>query len=302
MATHAQRQHAGATALIKKNVNKKTKKPAAPSAVVARTTRCPGSRGLVLRKQEVAGKVRTSAVTSCAPTEVSVGAPGQQVVRATHEAGAAGRTRSEALRDYWRDVKSGKRVRNERPAELPKDPAANPLFLVPDGQRAKLFVLLRDCPLLETVNAVLRSNGVPEVNNDQLVEFLDDEAEQYWDLRTRRADNEANSLVRLAEKNLPNISTGILTALGQAAFKQVIRDEIEPGAMSRIVTMFLKARSEKRADQMQGLKRRKAENDLGDDAHAAFRKLAEEVDRCPAAQEHFDALQRALAENAEEGE
>ena len=70
--------------------------------------------------------------------------------------------------------------------------------------------------------------------------------------------------------------------------------------MNRMATLFFKARGDDRADETQGFKRRRAENDLGEDMHAAFRKLAEEVDRCPAAQEHFDALQRTLAENAED--
>jgi len=46
---------------------------------VARTTCCPGARSA----QEATEDVRTSPVASCAPTEVSVEAPGQQVVRAT---------------------------------------------------------------------------------------------------------------------------------------------------------------------------------------------------------------------------
>ena len=46
---------------------------------VARTTCCPGARSA----QEVADRVRNSSVASCALIEVSIKAPGQQVVRAT---------------------------------------------------------------------------------------------------------------------------------------------------------------------------------------------------------------------------
>jgi len=47
--------------------------------LVARTTCCPGARSA----QEVTFVIRSAPVTSCASTEVSVEAPGQQVVRAT---------------------------------------------------------------------------------------------------------------------------------------------------------------------------------------------------------------------------
>jgi hypothetical protein len=47
--------------------------------LVARTTCCPGARSA----QEAAEKVRAIRAASCASTDVSVEAPGQQVVRAT---------------------------------------------------------------------------------------------------------------------------------------------------------------------------------------------------------------------------
>jgi len=278
------------------HVKKKTKTKI-PRAKVARTTRCPGARSA----QEVTGGVRDSSVTSCAPTEVSVNAPGQQVVRATHEKGASGRSQSQALQAYWRDVKTGNRVRDEKPAELPRDPAANPLLDLPEGERAKLYVILRDCPLMETVNMLLQERGHAPVTREQFDEFFAEEGESHWEVRTLRAVTEANSLVRLARRYDDNIPEGILTALGQTTFR-LVASGADPATMTRLATLFFKARSDHRATETHGLKRRKAEHELGDDVQVAFRKLAEEVDGCPAAQEPFDALQRALAEKAEGAE
>jgi hypothetical protein len=261
MAPHAEREHTRATALNTENVNKKKLIPGGAAS------------GLPVPPRDMPEDV---------PPKTN-------------------RTRSEAQRDYWRDVKSGKRIRNEKPAELPKAPDHNPIFDLPEAERLKLYARLRDCPLTEVIQAILEEHGVPPVTRDQVNEFFAVEAENLWEVRTLRAVTEANALVRFAEKTDENIPAGILAALGQQTFKLVAAGA-DPAQISRLATLFIKMRSDSRANQMQGLKRRKVEHALGDDMHAAFRKLAEEVDRCPAAQEHFDALQRALAESAEEGE
>ena len=288
MATHPQRQHAGPTALNRENVNKKTKSNVEAGVAVDR--RATGAE-TDATPREHANTSEPRARRSRATDET----------RATHEKGAAGRTQSQALKDYWRDVKSGKRARNDQPVETPKDPNRNPLLDLPDADRAKLFVMLRLCPYLETANLAMRERGLPEVDQVQLDEFHKEEADHYWEVNTARAITEADALVRMGEKAVPKLSAGMLTALAQEAFKQ-ITNGVDPALMTRMATLFFKARGDNRADEMQGFKRRKAEHDLGDEMHAAFRRLAEEVDRCPAAQEHFDALQRALAENAEEAE
>jgi len=274
MAPHAQRQHAGPTALTKKNVKKKTNKTAEAGVAVDR--RATGS---------------DADATSTEGAEIN--AP-----RARRSTATPRRTRSEILRDYWRDVKSGKRTRNEKPAELPPDPNRNPLLDLPEAERVKLYVLLRDCPLMETVQMLLEERGIFGITREQVDDFFVEEGLHFWEVRSLRAATEANALVRFAEQCDENIPAGILAALGQETFRQVTRGT-DPAAITRFATLFLKVRSDNRADEMQGLKRRKVEHDLGDDLHAAYRKLAQEVDRCPAAQEHFDALQRALAENTE---
>ncbi len=225
--------------------------------------------------------------------------PGQQVVRATQDAKPK-RTRSEILRAYWRDVKSGKRVRKETPAELPKDPNCNPLLKLADMERSQLYVLLRECPHAATANEVLRQRGIAAITTPQLQEFLDEEAYHYWEIRSACAAREAGALVHVAEKSLPVLSTGILAALGQEAFKQVSSGNADPAAMSRIVSLFFKARGDGRTDEMHELKCRKLLGELEGRLGQAFANLAEEVKHHPAAQEAFDALQRELAENGED--
>ena len=118
--------------------------------------------------------------------------------------------------------------------------------------------------------------------------------------RITRAAEEANALVRLVEKSPVKYSAGILAALGQEMFRQIASGQIQPDAMGRLATLFLKARSDERADQMQALKREKLRHELEGQVNQALNQLAEEVDRHPAAREAFEALKRELADHAEE--
>ena len=115
-------------------------------------------------------------------------------------------------------MKSGKRARNDQPIETPRDPNRNPLLDLSDADRAKLFVMLRECPYLETANFVLRERGIAPATQVQLDEFHKVESDHYWEVRTARAVTEADSLVRLGEKAVPKLSTGMLAALAQEAF------------------------------------------------------------------------------------
>ncbi len=209
------------------------------------------------------------------------------------------RTHREAQLDYWREVKSGKRVRNEKPRPLTKDPGRNSLLDLPDGLRSKLYVLIRDCPVLETVNELLARHKLEAINEDQLTEFLNEEHLHHWELRAVRARNEADTVVRTLEKSVPAFSAGMVAALGQEAFRQVVSDSADPGVMSRIVTLFIKARGHLRTDEMHELKREKLLGELDDRIAQALQNLAEHVKDHPAAQEAFEALQREMAETAE---
>ncbi|HEX4141316.1 MAG TPA: hypothetical protein VHY09_13285, partial [Candidatus Methylacidiphilales bacterium] len=133
----------------------------------------------------------------------------------------------------------------------------------------------------------------------QIEEFHQEEAQHHWEMRTGRAAVEADALVRLVEKSGGNFSAGMLAALGQEAFRQIASGSADPGVMSRIGTLFMKARSDDRADQMQQLKRRKMERELGDDAESSLEQLADLVQDHPAAREALDALRRELAANPE---
>jgi hypothetical protein len=179
--------------------------------------------------------------------------------------------------------------------------SVNPLFDLPEEQRAKLFAWLRECPYDDAVQHLLRDQGMPEATRAQLNDFFQHEAEQHWEKRISRAAQEANALVLLAEKSPARFSAGILAALGQEAFRQIASGQVEPAAMGRLATLFLKARSDERADQMQELKREKLRHELQGQIDHALEKLAEEVDRHPVAREAFEALRKELATSMEEG-
>jgi hypothetical protein len=149
---------------------------------------------------------------------------------------------------------------------------------------------------------MIREKGLPEVSEDQISEFFAQEAEDHWLVRMSRAADEANALVRLAEDNVPKFSAGILAALGQEAFRQIVRGNVDPDTMSKLTKLFMQARSNERVDQMQELKREKLRHELQEQVEHALEKLAEEVERHPEAREAFEALRRELVEHAEKRE
>lgn len=207
--------------------------------------------------------------------------------------------KSEAMREHWRKVRAGV-VPNNHNEVRPARRSVNPLFDLPEEKRAKLFAWLRECPYDDAVRHLLIEEGVADVTTTQLNDFFQHEAEQHWEMRIQRAAQEANALVQLVEKSPVKFSSGILAALGQEAFRQIASGQVEPDAMGKLATLFLKARSDERADQMQELKREKLRHELQGQIDHALEKLAEEVDRHPVAREAFEALRKELATSMEE--
>jgi hypothetical protein len=258
-------------------------------------------------KEKVKGKKEKSknlGVTSC-----GLRSPGQQVVRATTEEDTAAqraaattapkRTKKEAALERWRKIRAGEMP---HPDQTPKTPrrSVNPLFDLPEERRANLFAWLRDCPYDDHVQQMLRDHGIDKATPAQLSDFFQFESEQHWEKRITRAAQEANALVKLVEKSPVRFSAGILAALGQEAFRQIASGQVEPDAMGKLATLFLKARSDERSDQMQELKREKLRHELQGQIDHALEKLAEEVDRHPVAREAFEALRKELATSMEE--
>ncbi len=159
---------------------------------------------------------------------------------------------------------------------------------------------LRECPYDDAVLHMLADDGLPGITHEQLGDFFAREGEEHWEKRLGRAAVEANALVRLAEKSRVQFSAAILAALGQEAFRQIASGQMEPEAMGKMATLFLKARGDERADQMQGLKREKLTRELQGQIEHALEKLAEEVNRNPEAREAFEALQKELANERRE--
>ena len=215
------------------------------------------------------------------------------------ETPAPKRTKREAMLEHWRKVRAGEVPNNH---DLPRPPirSVNPLFDLPEEQRAKLFMWLRECPFDDAVRNMLRDQGIADATPAQLDQFFQFEAEQHWEHRIGRAAVEANALVRLVEKSPVRFSAWILAALGQEAFRQIASGQVEPDAMGKLATLFLKARSDELADQMQELKREKLRRELQGQIDHALEKLAEEVDRHPVAREAFEALRKDLATSMEE--
>ncbi|MEI9999397.1 MAG: hypothetical protein WDO13_09615 [Verrucomicrobiota bacterium] len=203
------------------------------------------------------------------------------------------RTHSEVMRDYWADVHAGRRP-VPQPKELPPVTPGNPLFGLPEKARGQLLLWLRECPFQDAIQEFLKEQGLTGITRGQLDEFFQLEAELHWEQRITRAALEADALVRLVERSPAKFSAGILAALGQEAFRQVASGQVDPDAMGKLATLFLRARSDERAEQMQELKREKLRHELQDQVEHALEKLAEEVERHPEARKAFEALRREL--------
>jgi hypothetical protein len=207
------------------------------------------------------------------------------------------RTRSEASREMWRRKRAEKLAHPDR---VPVRPSVNPLLDLSEERRGKLFSWMRECPYDDHVLQMLSDEGTPGVTREQLEDFFEFEGEHHWEKRLLRATLEANALVRLVEKSPVKFSAGILAALGQEAFRQISRGQMEPAAVGRLATLFLKARSDERTDQMQELRREKLRRELQDQIDLALEKLLEEVDKHPEARPAFEALKKELATSMEE--
>ena len=214
----------------------------------------------------------------------------------------SGLSRSDALKAYWRDVKSGARARKEQSYVIPPDPDANPLLQLSDEESAKLFAFMRDCPYPGAVREILRERGLPDATNDQIQEFHQVESMHHWDFRAGRAAVEADALVRYVERTRPQFSAAILAALGQETFRLLARGDADAATLNRLTSLFLKARSDDRADEMQGLKRRKIEGEMRSQLDQAFDSLVEQVADNPAANAALDLLRRELAGDEEGAE
>jgi hypothetical protein len=206
---------------------------------------------------------------------------------------------SAAMHERWRKIRAGL-LPHPNGATRPPRRSVNPLFDLSEEQRSKLFAWLRECPYDDAVQQMLREQGIADTTPAQLNDFFEHEAEQHWEKRISRAAQEANALVQLVERSPARFSSGILAALGQEAFRQIASGQVEPDAMGKLATLFLKARSDERADQMQELKREKLRHELQGQIDHALEKLAEEVDRNPVAREAFEALRKELATSMEE--
>ncbi len=207
--------------------------------------------------------------------------------------------RREVMLAYWREVKAGRRKRVERPY-VDRDPGRNPLFTLSEELRSKLFVFLRECPYHDAARAMLERQGAAGATDAQLDQFFVTEGQNQWEVRTRRAVEEAGALVALAEGTVPKLSEAMVAALGQEAFRQVVNGGVDPEAMGRLTKLFMSMRSSNRVEQMQELRQEKLRHELQGQAEQALEQLTDEVERRPEAQEAFEALQRELTERKED--
>jgi hypothetical protein len=185
-------------------------------------------------------------------------------------------------------------------ANPPARPRANPLLDLPEERRRQLFKKLRECPLDDEIQEMLCADELPGVTRAQVMEFFRHEAENHWTKRIERAGLEADAIVRLAEGSSRRISSAILAALGQEAFRQIASGDMTSDAMNRMAAIFLRARADDREDQIHLLKHEQLRQDLLGRINLALEKFSEEIERHPGLRALFDELQRELSKTSEE--
>jgi hypothetical protein len=206
----------------------------------------------------------------------------------------------ETSQDNQHEVKPDALGRRPVAHEVPKDPESNPLLLLPDKQRARIFAWIRNCPYLDASQKMLESEEVYGVTAAQITEFNEEEAKYQQEMIFVNAARDANSLVALAEKSDPNFSGAILTKLGQEVFRLVSSGQLEASAISRLGGLFLKARGDDRVAKMQGLKREKLQQEMKGSVLDALEHLSKQVRAHPEAQVAFQALCEELNFETEE--
>jgi hypothetical protein len=118
--------------------------------------------------------------------------------------------------------------------------------------------------------------------------------------RLERAAEKATALVQIVQSSHVKFSARILEALGQEAFDQIHRGEVESEEFMKLANLFLRARSEEREDELHDLKREKLRRELTDQVNDALDRLAAEVERHPAARDAFELLRRELTAHQED--
>jgi hypothetical protein len=203
-------------------------------------------------------------------------------------------TRSEAQLKRWREIRAGKRPHPDKVRAAV--PSANPLFDLPEEKRSELYTWLQRQPSEEAITQWLADEGLPHITYLQAKDFFIDEGQNQACKRMEWAAMAATSVIRMAEKCNVKFSKAILHELAQQTFKAVSSSNMEPGIATKLGTLFLRARSDDRAEKMQKLKRKQLRNELRGEINHALDHLADEIGKRPGAKKVFEALRRELAE------
>ena len=280
---------------MKKISVKKPKRMGKKASVARRSTATHGEamelRGQVRSQVQLGNEGKTVAEPATATTE---GGPDLSTPEGRKKA-----WQMEQMEETARRHAEFEEMAARKEAEEASEPPPNPLLNLPEEQRSKLFAWLRECPYDDAVQHMLKDQGIADVTQAQLTEFFQLEAESHWEKRIERAALEANALVQLVERNPVRFSSGILAALGQEAFRQIASGQVDPDAMNKMATLFLKARGDDRAEQMLALRREKWKHDWRTQTEKALDAFARDLSKHPVTLEAFEQFKKQLIEQGE---
>lgn len=172
----------------------------------------------------------------------------------------------------------------------------NLLFALSDDEKENLFFKLREAVSPHVVEEHLRLLGLAETPREQIDAFFRHYAEQRWSNRIERAAQEANALVRLVQENSGQFSEAMLAVLGQEAFSQIAKGNVNPDVLAKYTALFLRAKEQDRAERALSLQQEKARLSYRTKTETALDAFAKDLPKNPQAHAAFQALRAQLLE------
>jgi hypothetical protein len=182
--------------------------------------------------------------------------------------------------------------------EVPAIPEKrNPLLDLTESQKEDLFVYLREGADEEVIAEKLQELGCPATTRRHIDHFFKIFAQERWTKRVDRAAQEAEALIQLVRRSPSQFSEGVLAALGQEAFRQIASGKVEPDALAKYTSLFLRAKEQDRAERallIQGERLRVMQRNSTEKALDSF---ARSLPKNPAAFEAFKKLKDQLLDD-----
>ena len=176
---------------------------------------------------------------------------------------------------------------------------SNPLLALPQEQKEKTFLWLREGADYDAIDIRLRDADLPAATHEEIDDFFKSYAHERWTNRIDRAAQEANALLNLVRQSPNEIPEAILAVLGQEAFRQISSGKVDSADLARYTALFLRAREQDRSERSLHLQNEKLLLARRNATERALDAFARELPKNPSALEAFENLKRQLLDQTD---